>query len=129
MTDREQDFYNKGVKDGAKHSGPSPQTLKIFEKMQEQINEIKSIVKEDHDTTVKQGADIAYIKETMDKFIGRADNCYAEKKEVERIDDEVNKLKTREYNSVDKSFERVWTIVQALAFIVIGIILYKLGLK
>lgn len=74
--------YNKGVVSGREHSIPSPETLKQFKYMNNEITELKVNM---------QGVqkDILYIKEKVDES---ANNFYNFKKEIRDIsDDKVNR--------------------------------------
>ena len=91
-------IYNKGVKEGQKHSVSSPATLKFMEYIKEKLNaqgiDVKQLKDEYQSLDVEYKVmckdvadikeDIGELKKTMNDFISSADSRFASKK-VENI--------------------------------------------
>lgn len=94
-------WYDKFPQEILKHTKPSPETIKLFQTMQQQINKIEI-------TTAEQGKDISYIKDTLDKFIARADDCYAGKYVEKKVETVENKLE----NFTSSGNNKIWEVLK-----------------
>jgi len=103
-------IYNKGVKEGIKHSKASPETIKMFSKMTEEIKNIEI-------TQAEQGKDISFIKDNVAKAVKHiedADTKYIHNKEFNdykcRNDENIRDVR----KSINKLFWTAFTTVLGL---------------
>ena len=120
MTEKEINmWYSRLPKELAKHTEPSAITRKLISNMEKQISELQK-------ETVGQGKDIDHIKESqirvegkLDKFIEKADDCYAGKY-VEKELSETNKIiKDMKEMKEKRSYDWLkYAIVTALSVVI-----------
>ena len=87
------DDYKRGYKEGKEHRDPSEKTLEKFDNMSEEITNIKVEIGEQgvtikgmNKTLEEMKTNDKEMREKMDAFITQANNCYATKSNLGKLE-------------------------------------------